>query len=50
MTLCSQGHEDVYHEGYRCPACDALDKLGVAKKRIEELEDRLMRMKGEEVE
>ncbi len=27
MYLCSEKHEEICHEGNRCPVCDAIEEL-----------------------
>lgn len=38
MNLCSDGHEEIAHEGRSCPACLAIGELS---EKIKNLEERL---------
>jgi transcription initiation factor IIE alpha subunit len=38
MNLCSDGHEEIVHEGRTCPVCDKQEELDRAKQEIDDLE------------
>ena len=44
MNLCSDGHDEICHEGRECPACNAIAEK-VTK--IEELENRIQVLEDE---
>ena len=49
MNICSADHEEIVHEGRRCPICelvgDLKNDLNNAQKRIIELEDEIESLK-----
>jgi len=40
MYLCSDGHDEICHEGRTCPACELKDQLKDADNTIESLESK----------
>ncbi len=38
MKLCSNDHDEVCFDGWKCPVCDREDEMEALKKRVDELE------------
>ena len=45
MYLCSSGHEEIVHEGRKCPLCSANSEIQDLEQAINELKDEIAELK-----
>lgn len=47
MQLCSNGHDEVCYEGWRCPACQLKEELEATEKELEKKADQIRELEGD---